>query len=236
MMRVLPMPAGPQSRIATPRLDRADAWFDRWDKPGVLIGTMTPVVRSFVAIPAGIGRVPFGRFMVFALLGCAVFCFGLAAVGWAVGSNYDSVRRYLDYAVIAGVLVIAGLVVVEPLLEVVGRDFRAVDRDDLILRGKSRLPRGGPLHHARDREDAAGLLGADADPRLGRARGLPLLIVVNRMPPDESEQRVVLEDLRRVLKDTALRGIDDARVQIVGVADDHAVCRRVQIDDVARPG
>lgn len=51
------------------------------------------------------------------------------------------------------------------------------------------------------------------------ARGLPLLIVVNRMPPDESEQRVVLEDLRRVLKDTALRGIDDARVQIVGVAE-----------------
>src|SRR5256712_10434526 len=51
------------------------------------------------------------------------------------------------------------------------------------------------------------------------ARGLPLLIVVNRMPPDESEQRVVLEDLRRVVKDTALRGIDDALVQIVGVAE-----------------
>ena len=51
------------------------------------------------------------------------------------------------------------------------------------------------------------------------ARGLPLLIVVNRMPPEESEQSVVLEDLRRVLKDTALRGIDDARVQMVGVAE-----------------
>ncbi len=51
------------------------------------------------------------------------------------------------------------------------------------------------------------------------ARGLPLLIVVNRMPADQSEQRVVLEDLRRVLKDTALRGIDDARVQIVGIAE-----------------
>src|SRR5438309_7296416 len=51
------------------------------------------------------------------------------------------------------------------------------------------------------------------------ARGLPLLIVVNRMPPEESEQRVVLEDLRRVLKDTALRGIDDARVQMVGIAE-----------------
>jgi energy-coupling factor transporter ATP-binding protein EcfA2 len=51
------------------------------------------------------------------------------------------------------------------------------------------------------------------------ARGLPILIVVNRMPPDESDQRVVLEDLRRVLKDTALRGIDDTRVQMVGVAE-----------------
>ena len=51
------------------------------------------------------------------------------------------------------------------------------------------------------------------------ARGLPILIVVNRMPADDSEQRVVLQDLRRVLKDTALRGIDDARVQIVGVAE-----------------
>ena len=51
------------------------------------------------------------------------------------------------------------------------------------------------------------------------ARGLPVLVVVNRMPPDESDQRVVLEDLRRVLKDTALRGIDDSQVQIVGVAE-----------------
>jgi GTPase SAR1 family protein len=51
------------------------------------------------------------------------------------------------------------------------------------------------------------------------ARGLPVLIVVNRMPADETDQRVVLEDLRRVLKDTALRGIDEARVQIVGVSE-----------------
>lgn len=51
------------------------------------------------------------------------------------------------------------------------------------------------------------------------ARGLPLLVVVNRMPAEDSEQRVVLDDVRRVLKDTALRGIDDARVQVVGVAE-----------------
>ncbi|TMD56409.1 MAG: hypothetical protein E6I83_02570 [Chloroflexi bacterium] len=51
------------------------------------------------------------------------------------------------------------------------------------------------------------------------ARGLPVLIVVNRMPADGSDQRVVLDDLRRVLKDTALRGIDDAQVQIAAIAE-----------------
>jgi membrane protein DedA with SNARE-associated domain len=65
---------------------------------------MTPGIRSFVAIPAGIGRVPFVHFILLAAIGCAVFCFGLAAVGWAVGSNYDSVRKYLDYIVILAVV------------------------------------------------------------------------------------------------------------------------------------
>src|SRR5205809_6214968 len=46
------------------------------------------------------------------------------------------------------------------------------------------------------------------------ARGLPVLIVVNRMPADASDQRVVLEDLGRVLKDPAPRGSHDPQVQI----------------------
>jgi membrane protein DedA with SNARE-associated domain len=89
--------------ITPARLDRARRWFDRFGGVAVPVGFMTPGIRSFVAIPAGIGRVPFLRFLGLAAVGCAVFCFGLAAVGWAVGSNYDSVRKYLDYAVIAAV-------------------------------------------------------------------------------------------------------------------------------------
>ncbi|MFL5917811.1 MAG: DedA family protein [Gaiellaceae bacterium] len=88
--------------VTPDRLDRARRWFDRFGPVAVPAGFMTPGIRSFVAIPAGLGRVPFGRFMFFAFIGCAVFCFGLAGIGWAVGSHYDSVRKYLDYAVIAG--------------------------------------------------------------------------------------------------------------------------------------
>ena len=67
-------------------------------------------LRSFVAIPAGIVRVPFRKFLVLALLGSAVFCFGLAAAGWALGSAYTHAHhdlRYADYAVVAGIVVLA---------------------------------------------------------------------------------------------------------------------------------
>ena len=67
------------------------------------------------------------------------------------------------------------------------------------------------------------------------ARGLPVLIVVNRMPADEADRRVVLEDLRRVLKDTALRGIDDTQVQVVGIGEGRldAAGERLEADAAA---
>jgi membrane protein DedA with SNARE-associated domain len=92
--------------VTPERLDRARRWFDRFGAIAVPVGFTTPGVRSFVAIPAGIGRVPFLRFLSFTALGCAAFCFGLAGAGWAVGSSYESVRKYLDYAVVAGVALV----------------------------------------------------------------------------------------------------------------------------------
>jgi membrane protein DedA with SNARE-associated domain len=94
------------------RLARAERWFTRFGNVAVPVGFVTPGIRSFVAIPAGIGRVPLGRFVALALPGCAVFCFGLAGLGWAVGSSYSSVRRYLDYVVVAALVLLVVLVAV----------------------------------------------------------------------------------------------------------------------------
>src|SRR5438094_8956928 len=48
-------------------------------------------------------------------------------------------------------------------------------------------------------------------------RGLPLLIVVNRLPTDDAEREVVLADFRKVLAGTPLRGLDDSRIEIIGI-------------------
>jgi membrane protein DedA with SNARE-associated domain len=89
------------------KLERAEHWFERWDDLAVLVGRVTPVVRSFVSIPAGIFRVPFGRYAILTLIGSAIWCFALAGVGWALGRSYETFHhdfRFVDYSVIAFVL------------------------------------------------------------------------------------------------------------------------------------
>ena len=75
---------------------------------------ITPVIRSFVSIPAGVFRVGLGRYTVLTLMGSAVWCFALAGVGWAVGSSYESFDqgfRFAEIALVAGVLLAAAYLV-----------------------------------------------------------------------------------------------------------------------------
>jgi membrane protein DedA with SNARE-associated domain len=97
------------------KLARADAWFDRYGDWAVLIGRVTPVVRSFVAIPAGVARMALGGYTVFTALGSAIWCFGLAGVGWALGSSWESFHsgfRFADYAVAAVVVAAVAYLIV----------------------------------------------------------------------------------------------------------------------------
>jgi membrane protein DedA with SNARE-associated domain len=90
------------------KLDKADAWFARYGDPFVFFGRVTPVIRSFVAIPAGIARMHLGRYTVLTIPGSAIWCFALAGVGWAFGANYERFNEYwhyLDYAVVAAIVV-----------------------------------------------------------------------------------------------------------------------------------
>ena len=91
------------------KLDRAHGWFERYCSLMVAVGLSVPVVRSFVAIPAGIARLELRRFAPLALIGCIPFCFGLGGAGYALGSHWGRVHsafRWVDYAVVAGVVLL----------------------------------------------------------------------------------------------------------------------------------
>jgi membrane protein DedA with SNARE-associated domain len=89
------------------RLDRAEAWFGRWGDLGVLIGRITPIVRSFVSIPAGVFEMPLVPYTLLTLVGSAIWAFGIAGIGYGLGSGYerfDRGFRYAEYAIVVGVL------------------------------------------------------------------------------------------------------------------------------------
>ena len=128
----------------------------------------TPVVRSFVAIPAGIARMPLARFVPLALIGCIPFCFGLAGGGWALGSSYGRLHHDFNYVSIAiGVLVVAANRLPDPAQAVLYTgnapmiplvDVKA-QYAPLIPELKERSRRGdrlGPLHPRAERRRLRG--------------------------------------------------------------------------------
>jgi len=87
-------------------LVKAERWFERWEDWAVFLGRVTPVVRSFVSIPAGVFRAPFRRYTVLTLIGSAIWCFALAGVGWALGRRWEDFHHafhYVDYAILASI-------------------------------------------------------------------------------------------------------------------------------------
>jgi membrane protein DedA with SNARE-associated domain len=96
------------------RLDRAERWFRRWEGWAVLIGRVTPVVRSFVSIPAGVFETPLPRYTVLTAIGSAVWCFAWAAAGWGLGASWEGVHKgfeYVDYIVVAGIVLVVAFLI-----------------------------------------------------------------------------------------------------------------------------
>jgi membrane protein DedA with SNARE-associated domain len=92
------------------KLDRAERWFERWEDWAVFLGRLTPVIRSFVSIPAGVMEVPFVRYTLLTLAGSAIWCFAFAGAGFALGSSWEDfqhVFRYVDYLVVLAVVAAA---------------------------------------------------------------------------------------------------------------------------------
>ena len=101
--------------IGASDLDMADRWFARWGSWAVFLGRMVPLVRTFVSYPAGISRMPLGRFLLFSTLGSLPWNLALIYAGFVVGENYPEISaamkpyEYVIYAlVIGGVLLLVG--------------------------------------------------------------------------------------------------------------------------------
>ncbi len=90
-------------------LAQAHRWFERYGTPVVFFARVLPVIRTFISLPAGVARMPLGRFSLLTFFGCLPWCLLLVWIGDTAGSNWSTWERrlhLLDYPVLA---VLAGL-------------------------------------------------------------------------------------------------------------------------------
>ena len=81
---------GPYLLIRPDDLDRAERFFARYGGATVFIGRLLPVVRTFIAFPAGLARMPMLRFQIYTFVGSWPWCFALAYIGYVLGDRWNS--------------------------------------------------------------------------------------------------------------------------------------------------
>ena len=89
-------------------LERVDGWFARRGAIVVFTARLLPVVRTFIALPAGIGRMNQARFHAYTFAGSLPWCLGLAYLGQRAGAHWDYLRPWFHRfdVVIAGLIVV----------------------------------------------------------------------------------------------------------------------------------
>src|ERR1700674_1268329 len=75
--------------VSSHDLDLADRWFDRFGEVIVFASRLLPVIRTFIAFPAGVARMNLKKFVVYTFLGSLPWCIGLAYVGQKLGEKWD---------------------------------------------------------------------------------------------------------------------------------------------------
>lgn len=95
-------------------LDRAEAWYDRHQRFGVFGSRLLPVIRNFVALPAGIAEVPLARFGMLTAAGSLLWDGAWAGLGYGVGAHWHTIAKgigdlgYVLAVVAVGIIAFGG--------------------------------------------------------------------------------------------------------------------------------
>lgn len=90
-------------------LDRADAWFARYGDRAVFLARFVPLLRALINYPAGVARMPLGRFLLFSVLGSLPWNLALVTAGWLLGENYEALYQAIrPFEIVIYVVVVVG--------------------------------------------------------------------------------------------------------------------------------
>jgi membrane protein DedA with SNARE-associated domain len=92
-------------------LDMADRWFVKHGEVTVFAARLLPVIRTFIAVPAGVARMDMKRFIIYTFAGSLPWCLALAWVGMKLGENWRTLGPWFHkFDVVIGAVLLAGAI------------------------------------------------------------------------------------------------------------------------------
>jgi membrane protein DedA with SNARE-associated domain len=102
---------GKYALISHHDLNLADRWFASHGDITIFVGRLLPVVRTFIAFPAGVARMPLWRFSLYTFTGSLIWCWALAWVGMKLGENWNTLGVYFHrFDLLIGLVLLATVV------------------------------------------------------------------------------------------------------------------------------
>lgn len=93
-------------------LEQTERFFAAHGEITTFVGRLIPVIRQLISLPAGLSRMPLGKFCLYTGLGAGSWVVVLTVIGWLVGRNQDLLHEYMQSATIWALAGAAAVVVV----------------------------------------------------------------------------------------------------------------------------
>ena len=96
--------------LHTGHLDQAERFFARFGTWAIFIGRLLPVIRTFIALPAGIARMDRTRFHIYTFVGSLPWCLALAWIGFKLGEKWNTLGHHFHRLdAVIGAVLLAGV-------------------------------------------------------------------------------------------------------------------------------
>lgn len=97
--------------IRSKDLEMADRWFTDYGEATIFFARLLPVIRTFIAFPAGVSSMNMTKFSIYTLLGSFPWCLGLAYIGFKLGENWQEVKVYFHrFDMVIGATLLLGVI------------------------------------------------------------------------------------------------------------------------------
>ena len=100
---------GKKIGISEKTIDRVNLWFNKYGEVSVFVTRLVPIFRTFISIPAGLGRMKISKFISFTVIGMVIWDTILIYIGYTLGTRWNSIlgiSNNLTYAALAAAAIV----------------------------------------------------------------------------------------------------------------------------------